>query len=902
MVNPHMPKTGGFRMFELFLGELATQAKSLLENVKQLKSLPSDTTLDLILRLVREIKSGAAIVQLQELKVFARTIEEYLSFAAEKHVLISAEGCDVLICIIDGLIVMSNIPPKDLHDYIETHESEIANWSAALNKILGQAKAQLDAEQPQKDGAEEVASQAGFEHEMMDFFRIDAEAQTKTLTAGLLALENNPENSESIESLMRATHSIKGAARIIHLDAIVSIAHTLEDCFTAIRDKKILLDTSKIDLFLRVTDFFANICQIPTDKLSLWLGNQRDKIEQLIEELKAVHQSLSYQPKPVQLEQSPAAKKMKEILPIKNTPIDDPIIRVSASRLNRLMGLAGESMVETHWLFPFSDSLQRLKKSQVDLSTNLDELRETFKGSVKDIRSENSVDSVIQKTNAYRQSFTDRLVELELFISRHSSLSDRLYNEVVQSRMRPLDDGIQTLSRTVRDIASQMHKKVRFEIIGHATTVDRDILEKLESPLIHLIRNAVDHGIETPEERIAKGKPPQGTITLEASHRAAMLVITVSDDGRGINTEDLRRLILEKNLTSKNVAAKLSEKELLDFLFLPGFSTATELTEISGRGIGLDVVSNMIQDVSGSVSIETVFGKGLSVRLQMPLTLSVIRALLVEIGHEPYAFPLARIERSLSISQAQIEGIENRQYFHYEGQNIGLIYAGQILELAEPQSFGTEINVIVIRSHDAYYGIVVDKFLEERELVVQEINTLLGKIPNISAGSFTEDGSPILIIDVEDLINSIDNLLSGGRFHQLNYTKEETEIVAKKRILIVDDSITVREVECRLLANKGYLVDVAVNGMDGWNAVRMGHYDLVITDVDMPRMNGIEFLKLIRSDPKYATLPVMIVSYKERENDREQGLQAGANYYLTKSSFQDETLLNVVSDLIGKAL
>ncbi len=293
-------------------------------------------------------------------------------------------------------------------------------------------------------------------------------------------------------------------------------------------------------------------------------------------------------------------------------------------------------------------------------------------------------------------------------------------------------------------------------------------------------------------------------------------------------------------------------------------------------------------------------GKGMTFYMQLPLTLSVIRALLVSVAKEPYAFPLARIDQALKISQEDIEVIENRQYFKYQGKNIGIVQANQILELDEKINKTQELYVIVLSDRLNSYGVVVDRFLGERELVVHELDPNLGKVPNISSGAFMENGSPVLIIDVEDMIASIDNILSGGRLKKVRCSETESCEESLKRILIVDDSITVREVECRLLQNSGYEVETAVNGIDAWNALRLGNYDLVITDVDMPRMNGIELVKLIKSDARLKKLPVMIVSYKEGENDKILGLEAGANYYLTKSSFHDETLLNAVIDLIGK--
>jgi two-component system sensor histidine kinase and response regulator WspE len=432
--------------------------------------------------------------------------------------------------------------------------------------------------------------------------------------------------------------------------------------------------------------------------------------------------------------------------------------------------------------------------------------------------------------------------------------------------------------------------------------VDRDILERLEAPLTHLLRNAVDHGIESVAERLAAGKPAEGLVRLEAVHQGGMLSITVSDDGRGVDFERLRTKIVYKQLVSPDMAPQLTEAELIEFLFLPSFSTSDTVTELSGRGVGLNIVQNMIQEVGGSLRAVSKPGKGMTFYLQLPLTLSVIRTLLVEISGEPYALPLARIDRIAMVEPETIAVVENRQFFTIDGQNIGLVVGHQVLELPASSYDAKALPVIVISDRLSCYGLVVDRFLGERDLVVRPLDSRLGKVKNISAAALLEDGSPVLLLDVEDMVRSIDHLLANGQISQISRRTERMVPKAQKRVLVVDDSITVREMERKLLQNKGYVVEVAVNGMDGWNALRTGNFNLVVTDIDMPRMNGIELIAQVKQHANLKSLPVIIVSYKDREEDRMRGLEVGADYYLTKSSFHDDTFLNAVRDLIGEAI
>jgi len=313
------------------------------------------------------------------------------------------------------------------------------------------------------------------------------------------------------------------------------------------------------------------------------------------------------------------------------------------------------------------------------------------------------------------------------------------------------------------------------------------------------------------------------------------------------------------------------------------------------------VVRNMVHEVGGVVRAVSRPGEGLTLHMELPLTLSVVRTFLVEIAGEPYAFPIARIERCLELPRGEISTVEDRQYFRFDDNNIALVDIHNVLELDAPPRLQDDLSVVVVSDRLNFYGLSVDRFLGEYDLVVRPLDPRLGKVPDISSVAVMLDGSPVLIFDVEDLVRSIDNLLGGRRLRKLSREAGREATQQKKRILVVDDSFTVREMERKLLESRGYAVETAVDGVDGWNAVRTGHYDMVVSDVDMPRMNGIEFIRQIKQHPELKSLPVIIVSYKDKEEDRLLGLEAGANYYLTKSSFEDDSLIHAAVDLIGEA-
>ena len=753
---------------------------------------------------------------------------------------------------------------------------------------------------------------------MHDLFRMEAESQTAILAQGLLDLEKNTSSDEKLETLMRASHSVKGAARIVGIDAVVAIAHELEDCFVAAQRRKIKLTSSHIDLFLKAVDTIVKIAHHDEAETKQWLSKNQDVINDLKQQLnsvmsgefaaiddggvapvvESVDQSTPPE-KPLQIAESSA--NVAEASSKATENIDERVIRINADRLTRIMGLSSEILVESGRLRPLTDSMMMLKRRHVELSNLLESVKESVDQIPVSERTRTQLLDAQRKLTDCRALLSERLVELDDYDRRNSNLSSKIYNEVIASRMRPFSDGTQGLQRMVRDISRKLKKKVQLVIEGKDTPVDRDILEKVKAPLTHLVRNSIDHGIETPRVRKSNQKNEEGTIRLSASHVGGMLTIVVEDDGQGVDLEILRKKIVSRKLAAKEIVSNLSEVELLEFLFLPDFSTKTKVTELSGRGVGLDVVRNLVQEMNGKVTVVNDEGQGLRFSLQLPLTLSVISTLLVDIAGEPYAFPLSRVDRLLSVTPEQVKMVEGRQYITDEEELVGLIPASHVLELPAAEIQYEEFHVVVVSDRLSRYGIVVDRFIGQRELSVQSLDPRLGKVQDISAASLTEDGVPVLVIDVDDLVRSIDAMASGGPIGTLKPYTDVLSHKVRKRILVVDDSLTVREIERQLLESFGYRVDVAVDGMDGWNAVRRTKYQLIVTDVDMPRMDGIELVNSMKQDNQLRSLPIMIVSYKDRPEDRQRGLEAGADYYLTKGSFHDETLIEAVVDLIGEA-
>ena len=783
-----------------------------------------------------------------------------------------------------------------------------------------------------------MSSFGGFD--LFELFRAEIVAHGASLNDGLLRLEQNPSDVHPIESLMRAAHSIKGASRVIGLDLAVDLAHHMEDCLVNIQKKVEVCGPERVEQLLGGTDILTQLATLQEADLPTWKSTNAVDINALITALSAPPQAMPASvkvPKPVDVVEPfvPAAEiiqpKAESLVAPTNPPTaalsatksvagssEQPIqplnksgntaksvaaaaapevrtVRVNAENLDRMMRLAGESMVEGK-RFP------QIRRGLREMKSQLRFARDSFESAVKR-RDAAEISSSLARLASIESSLTSHAEFLENVFRRTEEVGTKLYHEVIGSRMRPFGDVTAGHPRMIRDLAKKLGKKVQFDIEGAHVAVDRDVLARLEAPLNHMLRNAIDHGVEGPEDRLASGKGETAHLRLQARHHAGMLEVRIRDDGRGIDPERVRTKVIEKRLQSADIAAGLNKTELLEFLFLPGFSTASQVTEVSGRGVGLDVVSQTVREIGGTVRLESQPGQGSEFILSLPITLSVIRAVTVMVGGEGYAFPLARIERIVKVDSASLKSMEGRLTFELDERSVGLLRASELFGLPHNANTtnSTVVNVVVLGDIDNPCGLVVDQFMGEQDLVVRKLDPRLGKTPFVSSAAIDDEGHAILIMDVEDLLIGIRRGLSEGGVRGLDIASLRRNSSGRKRVLVVDDSITVREVERQMLARLGYEVETAVDGVDGFTQLKAGRFDLLVTDVDMPRMNGIEFVKALRREPRFATLPVAIVSYKDRAEDRAAGMEAGANAYLTKGSFQDQSFIQTITDLIGEA-
>ena len=717
---------------------------------------------------------------------------------------------------------------------------------------------------------------------LLALFATEVEEKCAAMDRVLLQLEQQPERLELIAPLMRAAHSIKGAARAVQNETAVTLAHALEDRLSAAQKHPPPIDEALVDLALRAVDRLRA------------LGHDRSAASM------AAAAELAIRLRAVVIEvRDPATtgKRATDAPSYIDVEETDPILRVRASHVGQLIALAGTGMVENRRLKPFAERQQLLRREMGEISRLIDDLHHQLGAPSSKSGVGAQLAHIRRQLSESRHEVNNWLEEFGAYERESSYLNERLYHHAAMTRLRPFSDVAAGYPRMVRDIARQLGKRARGLLVGAQVAVDRDVLERLDAPLTHLLRNAIDHGIESPEQREQAGKPEEGSIRISVAYRAGMLAIEVSDDGAGIDFERIRAKLVDDARMSEADAAELDEDALGEVLFGAGFSTREQVSEISGRGVGLDVVRQMLKELDGSVRLSSTLGSGTRFSLLVPISRAVTRAVVVSVAGEAYAFPLLRIERLVRSDRTTVQARQGIQYLSLDGQNIGLVPLADQLDLGESRLRSDHVDVVVVSQEGRRAGFVVDAVLGEFDLATRPLDSRLGRVTDLAALAILPDGAPVVMLDVEDLMHGA--LDRERRLSQLREDESAGAVQRRRRVLVVDDSISVRELERQLLSARGYEVEVAVDGMDGWSKLRDWPCDLVVTDVDMPRMDGIELTRSIKQDPKLRSLPVVIVSYRDRPEDRARGMEVRADAYLTKSDFQEHGFLDVVHGLIG---
>ncbi|MEZ2345846.1 response regulator [Terriglobus sp. RCC_193] len=732
-----------------------------------------------------------------------------------------------------------------------------------------------------------------------DMFRMEAEEHSESMQGLLLNMKEGESNAEMLRSLMRGAHSLKGAARVVGLTDIVKLTHAMEDRVVAAQEGR-ALRAEDVDTLLAANDLLRAFAALSEPESAGWLESRASRVEELATQLAAADVT----------EASPVARQWASIPEVEDgimTPADEvdtesaaqqnpeatqgavggvQNLRITAQRFDRILGSASDALVKA----------QAVVRTHERLQTDSDSLRRMLHDLSESLRGTATPDAreLLAEITSRTSDLQLHLTELERGATEAEHATGHLHREILQARLRPFQDIVFGLRRLLRDLSQELGKQVNFVITGERTEVDRDILDRLRAPLEHILRNALDHGLEGPKERMDAGKPVQGTITLYARHENGRLVITLRDDGKGVSIPQVLDRAVKRGLVQANVGSRLADNEILEFLFLPGFSTRDTVTEISGRGFGLDVVQSMVHEAGGAVRIESTLGKGTAFHLTLPVTRSLMRVLIVEGEGEIYAIPLVRLSRVVSgMVRAGEDGVPV-----FEAENESAIPVLPIVDALggggtiEPGD-ATVLLLIDYTGQEIPLALQVDRILGDDTVAVRQLDERFGKMPAIAAVTITEEGAPLLIVEPDNLLRSAQNV---QRRRIAGASADE-----QARVLVVDDSPTVRQMLRRTLIRADYRVTLASNGVEAWGILQVEDFDLLVSDVDMPEMNGIELIENLRANARIGSMPAILLSYKGREQDRQRGLQAGADAYVTKGEFEETTFLQLVEDLIGPA-
>lgn len=743
--------------------------------------------------------------------------------------------------------------------------------------------------------------------QLVAVFSVQLEEQIQLITEGLLQLEKGVKGEQrrlTLENVFRAAHNIKGAARGVGVQDVADISHHLESVFSEMKRLENEPPAELIDLCLASLDKLREAMaafgegrpvnfDMPAllDQLdTLCTGNSATKAKTpaavTAEPPRPTSESAAgaVAPEPPKPAADPAGA-------VEKKPATAETVRIKLEKLEKMAALVEELQGAR---IEMEDHLANFQKLRVQLQA-LAGIGKQAQSRAKDPAADNTALNTRESATAALNTMTARMHrDMRTSIKRLGMNSASLQNDMRLMQLVPVATLLRPMERMVRDLARELGKQVEFRIIGEDIEMDRAVLDDLKDPLVHLLRNALDHGIETAEERKAGGKKATGRLTVSVQGQGSHIVFNIEDDGAGINTDRVADIAQRKKLVSAAEIDAMEQDEKLHLIFRPGFSTREIITNISGRGVGLDVVATNLHKLRGSVHVEAAQGKGTTFRLRLPLTLATDHGLLVRASGDVYAIPTSSIDRIMDISPEEIVEVEASQAILLNGRAIPLRDLATILETPDQQTLMQDkLHIVVLSKGWDTVAFMVDEVLGEREMVIKPLKPPLVSVRNVTGGTLTGNGEVIMVLDPSSLVDSA--LRTRSNWLKAKQTPEEKKV---SRILVVDDSITTRTLEKNILENMGYAVTVAVDGEKGWDALQDQAFDLVVTDVEMPLMDGFELTGKIKQSAQFMHIPVVVVTSLAKDTDRRRGVEAGADAYIVKGQFETKTLLDVIEQLI----
>ncbi len=734
----------------------------------------------------------------------------------------------------------------------------------------------------------------------------EAREHCSVLNDGLLSLDQSLGDPEMVHMIFRAAHSIKGSARMMKLTAISEVAHHIEDALDAVKQQRLTFSAELFDLLFQGVDAILSLLErvaVGEEELP----SQTEICERLDQAVQgnatassvvtATESKPSSQKQPPDSVQNTSQKSSsgdeKEKGPVSSSPDPpkgDPVVktavlksetvRVDADKLDRLIKLMGEIV-----------SGQIRMRHHLDLLTSGEQLAREHVALVERTQVDAETD---RSAKHLHKLLREALKTIKESNTMQELLADDLQDVSLQMRMVPLSVAFEPLKRVVRDIAREMSKTVDFRIEGGETQLDKKMVEKIGDPLMHMVRNAIDHGIEASDQR--GDKPSTGRLTLSSSREGENVLIVLEDDGCGISLAKIREKALAKRLVDEATLATMTDDEITNLIFEPGFSTSEIITDISGRGVGMDVVKrNFVEELKGSILVRSREGEGTCFQVRLPQTLAIFSLLFFTVGHQTVAVPSDAIVEIVAVKPEEIIQVVNKRAVRLRNQIIPVEELGAMLGLDAPLKLNEGSYYLAIsQAGKERFGLLFDEVISEQDMVVKPLPTQMKKSKLVTGVVIGGNNELINVLNMNGLYQAIKEyktLNKGQASRQGDH--------AQTHILVADDSLNTREIEKSILEAYGYTVSLAEDGLDALEKTRECQFDLIVTDVEMPRMNGFTLTENLRGDPNYTSTPIIIVTSLEKESDKRRGIKAGANAYIVKGSFDQTNLLDTVKSLVG---
>lgn len=717
-------------------------------------------------------------------------------------------------------------------------------------------------------------------------FATEAVEHLAKMNEATLALEKNAADQEMMNQLFRSAHTIKGSSRMLGLVQIGELAHKLEDALEALKNGS--AGAGFFDVVFRALDMISAM----VDQVKAGGENTLDA-SGLLDELQRAAKGEAVDGKADKSDAPPA--------PVAAAPepaSPRPAVQQEALQPVMKMKRVETVRVDTHKLDEATKLVGEMVSNQSRLKQNLTYLealrRETARSldMVSNIGGGTDVADVAELSRRINVMLRQVALHYKNDLAYQSLLTEELLEKVTSMRMLPIATILDTFQRYARDISAACGKRVEVVAEGADTELDKTIIEKIGDPLLHMIRNSIDHGIESAEERKSAGKPETGTIRISAGYDGSVAYIDVSDDGGGIHLDKIKEKALQKKLYDKETLDAMPDNEILNLIFRPGFTTSSFITDISGRGVGMDVVKDtIVGQLKGSVHVQTEAGKGTTFNIKLPLTLAIMRVFLVTVGDALYGLMVDSIVEVLKIKRSEIIDVVDKKAIRLREKLLPVVELRSILSM-QGDAAGQDATLVMLSYGDEMLGVVVDALISEEDMEIKPLPRHMKNIGLVSGVSVTGKNDMVVVLNTAKLFAMAKDV-------KVPIAARAAESVRKAvHILVVDDSVNTREIERSILESYGYQVDVATDGLDGYEKSLNTHYDLVVTDVEMPRMDGFSLTEKLRKDAAYKHTPIVIVSSRDKEDDKRRGMQAGANAYIVKGSFDQSNLLSTVQALV----